>query len=164
MTSLACSDILACGEDARFEVQGFLVGSPVRAIDGSKSLHTTLENKLFVSLSVKVTVYLASDVVFRLNCAFMITLYRVQAYCYSLPLFIFTSGFSLFHFFSDLVFIPSEIKIAPHKYPLYSQNQNKNVVRFSLPPDIHNVYLLFWFRLFHLYTGSIYNKYALNRF
>ena len=70
MTSLACSDILACGKDARFEVQEFLVGSPVRAIDGSKSLHTTLENKLFVSLSVKVTVYLASDVVIRLICVF----------------------------------------------------------------------------------------------
>ena len=79
-------------------------------------------------------------------------------------MFIFTSGFSLFHLFSDLVFIPSEIKIAPHKYPVYSQNPNKKGVRFSLPPDINNVYLLFWFRLFHLYTGSIYNKYALKRF
>ena len=33
LTGLACSDILACDEDARFEVQGFLVRSPVRAID-----------------------------------------------------------------------------------------------------------------------------------
>ena len=70
MTSLACYDILACGEDARFEVQGFLGGSPVRAIDGSKSLHTTLENKLFVSLSVKVMDYLALAVVIRLICAY----------------------------------------------------------------------------------------------
>ena len=36
----------------------------------SKSLHTTLENKLFVSLSVKVTVYFASDVVIRLIYAY----------------------------------------------------------------------------------------------
>ena len=34
------------------------------------SLDTTLQNKLFVSLSVKVTVYLASDVVIRLICAY----------------------------------------------------------------------------------------------
>ena len=34
------------------------------------SLHTTLENKLFASLSVKATVYLASDVVIRLICAY----------------------------------------------------------------------------------------------
>ena len=40
----------------------------------------------------------------------------------------------------------------------------QKVVRFSLPLDIHNVYVRFWFRLFLLYTGSIYNKYALNRF
>ena len=83
MTSLVCSDILACGEDARFEIQRFLVGSPVRAIDGSMSLHTTLENNLFVSLSVKVTVYLASDVVIHLICAY---------YDYFVP----SSGFLLF--------------------------------------------------------------------
>ena len=70
LTSLACSDILACGEYAKFEVQGFLVESPVRAIDGSKSLHTTLENKLFVSLSVKRTAHLASNVLIRLICAY----------------------------------------------------------------------------------------------
>ena len=62
LTSLACSDILACDEDARFEVQAFfgsIAGQGSRReyfLSRSKSLHPTLENKLFISLSVKVTV------------------------------------------------------------------------------------------------------------
>ena len=54
-------------------ISGSIAGQGSRReyfLSKSKSLHTTLENKLFVSLSVKVTVYLASDVVIRLICAY----------------------------------------------------------------------------------------------
>ena len=76
MTSVVCPDVLACGSDARLQIQrvsGSISGSGNRReyfLSRSKSLHTTHEHKLFVSLSVKVTVCLASGVVIRFICAY----------------------------------------------------------------------------------------------